>query len=405
MKKGFMKTSIFRVVLPVLTACFLFAFNGYADPSRYKELLPGDRAATMGGAYSAIADEATGAYYNPAGLIFGADDSMTSISNATNFVRRSIDGSVPGETEEMEGWRYLINYVGYMKRMDDMIVGLSYAIDDSTETYENEEFSNGLIVNRKGDDRTYKYGPSLAFETAGGLALGATLYIYQREYYMQTNRIYNDGGANERWTFDSVEGHEIGGNLILGAQWQALDKVSMSLVLKKTKLLYSREYSQYAEKGDSSTDINYSSSFVTRDLRKTPLSTTLGMAWFPNPYFILSVDLDYYLIDDTNKEDVFNVSMGAEYFLNEKHVIRAGLFTNNDNDTDPDNTTTKLENVDMMGASLGYSIYNASSVITIGGVWQFGNGKTQANPDDPTTTQDVFRESYSYILAVSLTLD
>jgi len=40
----------------------------YADDAHYKNMLIGERAATMGGSYVAISDDSTGCYYNPAGI-------------------------------------------------------------------------------------------------------------------------------------------------------------------------------------------------------------------------------------------------------------------------------------------------------------------------------------------------
>lgn len=46
------------------------ALSVQADVFHYSNLLIGDRAIGFGGAYTAIADDASGVYYNPAGLGF-----------------------------------------------------------------------------------------------------------------------------------------------------------------------------------------------------------------------------------------------------------------------------------------------------------------------------------------------
>ena len=41
----------------------------YANTDNYKNILIGDRASTMAGAFSAISDDSSGVFYNPAGLV------------------------------------------------------------------------------------------------------------------------------------------------------------------------------------------------------------------------------------------------------------------------------------------------------------------------------------------------
>jgi len=45
----------------------------FADEFHYNNLLIGDRASGMGGAYTAISDDASGMYYNPAGIVYVTD--------------------------------------------------------------------------------------------------------------------------------------------------------------------------------------------------------------------------------------------------------------------------------------------------------------------------------------------
>ena len=47
------------------------------DVKYHKNVIVGGRAATMGGAYIAIADDASGAYYNPAGIGFAPSSSIS----------------------------------------------------------------------------------------------------------------------------------------------------------------------------------------------------------------------------------------------------------------------------------------------------------------------------------------
>lgn len=55
----------------LLLGLLLFFGVASADEFHYRNFLPGDRAGSMGGAYTAISDDPSGAFYNPAGLAIG----------------------------------------------------------------------------------------------------------------------------------------------------------------------------------------------------------------------------------------------------------------------------------------------------------------------------------------------
>ncbi len=79
----------FKNIKPICNFLFVglfiiqfIGFRAYGDEYHYKNVLVGDRAATMGGAYAAISDDASGAFYNPAGMAFAFGDSVSGSGNA-----------------------------------------------------------------------------------------------------------------------------------------------------------------------------------------------------------------------------------------------------------------------------------------------------------------------------------
>ena len=62
--------------------CIVFSsMQLHADNAHYKNMLIGERAATMGGSYVAISDDSTGCYYNPAGIAYAVGDSLSGSGN------------------------------------------------------------------------------------------------------------------------------------------------------------------------------------------------------------------------------------------------------------------------------------------------------------------------------------
>src|ERR1700744_18403 len=56
----------------LLIALVLAAAAARADDSNFRPYVVGSRAAGMGGAFTAIADDGSGAFYNPGGIAFAA---------------------------------------------------------------------------------------------------------------------------------------------------------------------------------------------------------------------------------------------------------------------------------------------------------------------------------------------
>src|SRR3990172_2529925 len=56
-----------------------------ADEYHYNNILIGDRAAGMAGAYTAISDDPSGLYYNPAGIVFAPRRSFSASVNAYQY--------------------------------------------------------------------------------------------------------------------------------------------------------------------------------------------------------------------------------------------------------------------------------------------------------------------------------
>jgi long-chain fatty acid transport protein len=73
-------------------ALLLASTPARADDSHYQDQPLGDRAAAMGGAFIALSDEASGAYYNPAGLADAPHSSVSLSASVYGMVRQHTEG-------------------------------------------------------------------------------------------------------------------------------------------------------------------------------------------------------------------------------------------------------------------------------------------------------------------------
>ena len=79
---------LMRQWLPFALFICLFAGPLKADEGRYQDYVFGARAISLGGAFTAISNDASGIFYNPAGLV---DVSRSNLSIATSFLWDGIE--------------------------------------------------------------------------------------------------------------------------------------------------------------------------------------------------------------------------------------------------------------------------------------------------------------------------
>jgi len=60
----------------------LLATQSLADQQHYNNVIIGERAQGMGGAYAGVSDDASGVVYNPGGLAFAQSNDISGSANA-----------------------------------------------------------------------------------------------------------------------------------------------------------------------------------------------------------------------------------------------------------------------------------------------------------------------------------
>ena len=159
----------------------LSAVVAQADEYHYNNILIGDRASGMGGAYTAISDDPSGLFYNPAGTVFAGDRNLSASVTAFNSTKTRYLDVLGGSRDYVRESSVLIpTFFGIVQPFGNGVAGFSYAVTDSVQEDQNQVFSgfeapskNDLItVNSYNTDATYKLGPSYAFEFTDNISLG-----------------------------------------------------------------------------------------------------------------------------------------------------------------------------------------------------------------------------------------
>jgi hypothetical protein len=401
---------------------------GWADQFHYNNVIIGDRAAGLGGAYCAVSDDASGIVYNPAGLAFALSNDISGSANAF-YKKQTVYKSafsLPGHeakdfTEESGGT--FSPFVGAIAKVDHwyrgMVVGFGIFTPDSElkdqdDLFEGSNNDSSYRYHRTANVRanTLKIAVGGAARMSGTFAVGASLglgmidelaQVYQDfTYTTEAGTTYQLSNVRERFKVTSLEPG-------IGLQAIFLQNFSFGFSVR-VPMIFSQDY----ESNSETTPINSSSSRqvnqvkIEKPFNSLPMETRFGLAWFASPQLLLSTDTAYYTASESSdelpktwqREAVMNHSLGAEYYITPTYPVRFGIFTNNDAREAPSASTLNQESIDYIGASLYGAMTQPNSQISLGTQIQQGSGKAQ-KVGGRADIQDVNALAYSFGFSVS----
>lgn len=365
-----------------LVPSFLFG----SEPFHNIQGFYGERAAGFGGAFTAIADDPSGAYYNPAGLGFTYNDRISiSASNFKDVKRSYINIDTPGQVYNQTHQGFDPNFIGLLKNFDrwkfafSIVNTYNYSYNrvdqvnyplvspsiNSTRNFTKERY-NQLLV-----------GPSVAYLLTDKLSIGATLY-YMNDT-KEVSRTQFQQFSDLSYVMRSyVDNRRTSGIMpVLGIQYQPVQKVSLGMSYRHIFVmggnrLYNEVYADSTRRpGSSAIDFIEgtgvgASAIEAGVLNQRPKLITsipqtsemrFGIAYFPTSRFLASFDMIYttgyksrrnqdeisalgrrvtYTINDTEIRELTRVSTtnfaaGMEYYLADTFSVLAGIYTNEPN--------------------------------------------------------------------------
>ncbi len=397
----------YRIILIVILI-WVISFFSIIDANylHYKNTLIGGRASTMAGAYSAIADDASGVYYNPAGIIYSPYQMGTDSANTLSFSIIRFD-NVDGMNDwQLNSQSFYPNFFALVNKIGpDFAWGVSYVM---TNIYnEHQQELTPYLTNSHREDRTVFLGPSFSYRISDQLSIGLTAYYFLRlfrEQYSQYGRSKGEltvAGLGSDNLYLSDYGLVLhGGMPIIGMMWTLQDKFSLSGTVRYqfngTSSVHGNRLSQSGLDLVASEFVDSISLLHKQD--DYPIQLGLGGTYFASPFFLISADIDYFYQLDSGYDHVINVSVGTEYFIMQFQSIRLGVFTNNTSLKPPTSVSKGRQHIDLMGVTYGYSFYRGTTSLTIGGQYSFGKGVAQVYSGD-SEIFDYYRSDWAFILA------
>jgi long-subunit fatty acid transport protein len=377
----------------IFAAVVLSTATAHADSYHYNNILIGDRAAGLGGAYSAISDDPSGLYYNPAGIALAAGASLNGSVNAYNSTSSEYKNVFGDKSWKRESSGLIPNFFGLIQPFAGGMAGFSVVVTDAVADDQDQHFSNftpsggadpnkdyyvnDFYINFNNQDTTYNIGPSFAFKPSDDIAVGLSLYgHFRKQQFILNQQVYRRNGE-QIWTNGYFQIAEYGVNPVLGVMWSPLDRLSLGLSLRKTIVLQSSSRRQVTNKDADAAVIVQPTIDTSTVRRDRPLQLNLGSAYFANDRLLFSGDLTWNQSVD-NSPAVLNFALGSEFYLNPRWALRAGLFSNLANTPALGATQTgQPEHVDLYGGTFSVTNFTRNSSLSVGVNASLGNGQAQ----------------------------
>jgi long-chain fatty acid transport protein len=213
-----------------------------------RNMLPGGRAAMLGGAYTAVADDATGSYYNPAGLGFVRGDRVEVSGTGYRDARTSYEGAIAGEAFEQKSTVMYPSFLGGTSRHAPLTLAYAFYTLDARNIYQRDSYDD--IGEAFGSAETYSrtYQETSSYIWVGGgaalrlsprLAIGSSMFYYQRNVEYTANELVLLNGGGIIHNTATLQTLNTGLGFVNGLLWSA-GPLSLGLAVRTAVALSDR---------------------------------------------------------------------------------------------------------------------------------------------------------------------
>lgn len=422
-----------RTSLILAVLCALGGRFARADEYHYRNILIGEAAAALGGAFSAIANDPSGAYYNPAGLVDTKDGFFSAQANAITSNSQVYKNIKEGQDYTSKAGGLVAAYFGATQKLWGYRVAFNLVVPDSDLVDQNDEITgisatagatNRFLRKLSRQNTLFLTGPAIASALNENLSWGLSLFAFMRvDRVVDTQFVTYNPEPTGKYLFQDTylarNAYGLMPKLGLRYKWNAT--WTSALTLGYTLNLFGNGLLRRVQnKVDPATglpvtpngELEHDTTTTNRDdlSYKEPaiIRVTLGNAYRVSPSLLLTADLDFYSSDPNfegfSLEPTYNWSLGAEILLSDTLPLRLGIFSNNANTPALDPARkNQVPHVNLLGGAIGISLLSDKTSVTAGFSYAFGSGQGQILTDS-ATIQEVQQTSYGLYLSGSYQL-
>ncbi|MFH1131980.1 MAG: hypothetical protein V1754_11635 [Pseudomonadota bacterium] len=385
-----------------LIALLVFPHRVFADDNHYQNYLLGERAVGLGGAFTAISDDSSGAFYNPAGLAETPHSSLSLSAAMYGFSSRSssINTSSPIEGNDSTFISYPTTtaWIQRVRKGNEdgsgriqLAVSLFTPYSDVWRTRwaysmglpspaPNRERKLDVVEVTLAEDDTIWLGASFAWKIWKWVSIGATVFGTLRTgvyhfHGLYIRSLWTDGVIDDALTLarrTELKFRHWGLLGVVGLQFRITEELRLGLSFRTPQYAISGtgDLNVLTMNGELDPQPELQIESIGLDAtfqERQPFKATLGVAYLRPRDFGLSLDFSVYgttsqypvlkftyegkqeELFPTKKKVTIQVNWGGEYYLWERVPLRLGFFTNLSS-LDPVTTCTILD-PDCVGAS------------------------------------------------------
>lgn len=363
----------------ILILFSLLPVFSYADLFNNRNLLMGNRAALMGGAYTALSEDLSGAYYNPAGLAFLNHDRINLNAAVYSLLTGSRTDPSSGVELSLKRFAAIPTSLGNSYKLtDDIAFALSIFQIDNVST-NSVGISSNKYIKIEASGNSFMIGPSLAYKFSKKFSVGISIFLH----YAERNLTLSSNISGNQSSIGSSE-DSLGLAPLIGIKYHVTDKFKLGLTYSVETIPLTGNRTYYYDTGTGVSD----GATIKGDIR-LPHRFALGLAFDKKNDYTIALDLLYSLpmsfyspnelfrASDSSyyhKEKAsFNFSLGGEMFFSDSYALDLGIFTNLSSATENDASNE----VDMFGASIGLRFVGKKISAGLGAVFQYGESSTK----------------------------
>lgn len=229
-----------NVIKILLISCSIASATALAK-TNYKNQLVGGRAAMLGGAFTAVADDASAMLYNPAGMVYVQENSVSGSANAFGVNSQNYEKTVGTEDWKRDSENLTPTFFGLAKKQGKWAIGSGYFQEDFVKENRNKmskfkyrHWQHGILfVDSQHRRLPESLGFSAAYELNSQFSMGLTLNYSFRHYLECQDQYVRYYDTDTEYAFDHREVRTKGVKPILGMLWSPEDKWSLGLTLAK----------------------------------------------------------------------------------------------------------------------------------------------------------------------------